>query len=103
MIILAMSMMQDIHSPTGIQKSRTQKVTKHYIILFYFQNNMWFGLLFLYSLLGTNINFPLHIGNVKTPSNDPFSTRGGTLSTNQFESDLLCSCTCIRRPTTMRP
>ena len=36
MTILALSMMREIYSPTGIQKGLPKKVTKHYIILFLF-------------------------------------------------------------------
>ena len=94
--MLASLMMRGNHSLTGTRQSGTTKVN----ILFYFysslQISMWFTKTFILSLLGTNTS--LYMGNIKSPPNDPFSARGGTLSTNQVESDLLCSCTCIRRP-----
>ena len=95
------SYVNDAGNPQSHWNGKESNQKSKNIILFYFQNNMWFGFLLLLSFLGINISFPLHIGNIGTPLNDPYSTRGGTLSTNQFESNLYCSCTCISRPTTM--
>ena len=79
------------------QKEWNKKSNKTlFYFYYYFQISMWFAKTFLFSLLGTNTGF--NMGNIKSPPNDPFSTRSGALSTNQFESNLLCSCTCIRRP-----
>ena len=78
-------------------KTEKNNKSKH-IILFLssLQISMWFTKAFIFSLLGINICW--YMGNINNPPNDPFSPQGGALSTDQFESNLFCRCTCIRRP-----
>ena len=93
MTILLTSQTKGIHNPPGIEKKQNK-----YKLINFISEEMWFNYFLLLSFLPTNNNFPLNLGNIQTPLNDPHSKRGGLISSNQFKSNLYCSCSCFRKP-----
>ena len=78
-------------------KNKSEKGKSKQLIPFSsLQISMWFTKAFLFYLLGTNTC--LYLGKIHNPANDPFSPPVGSLSTDQFESNLFCRCVCTRRP-----
>ena len=96
-ITQVMSKMMGAHKPPGTKK-RTNKYNS--LICFTFREMQLYLFLVLFSL-PTNINtLPTNLGNIPAHSNDPYSDQSSQLSSDQFSSNLFCSCSCYLKNVT---
>ena len=61
---------------------------------------MKFHFFLLLLFLSNNNSFPLNLGKILTPLNDPHGDQSGGLSSDQFTSNVFCSCSCFRKTAT---
>ena len=97
MIMPVMSQMMGLLKLLGIKRRKNKYKSNQ----FYFSEKMQFHFFLLLLFLSNDINtLPLNLGRIPTPLNDPHSDQSGGLSSNQFTSNLFCSCSCFRKAVT---